>query len=306
MKRFLKIVAIVLLIGMFATPYAQSAFSDFKILTAQDLPDIVVINPVSMEPSVVEVGEDVFLSVRIENFGSAPVEASFDVTFEIFNPLVSGRGLLGPSDAACLTSPNEDDASICTIDGLAPAGQIGSSIDLRVVIMTKRFNPEPFAQSIFVTADGLDSILELDESNNFGEGILIINESVPNLQVIDSGVTSELPITQGDLFEIEFTIANDTASDIVTPFTIELSLKIWGEREFSPLSLPGLNCPDCEVGILDSLTRQTITAQVLTNFLVPGEYQIRIEADSKGLIGNERDDADNVAILSFEIVGEEE
>lgn len=276
---------------------------------AQDRPDIRVTNPIELEfgkvrdnTLSVEQGDLVVIIATISNTETVPVTIPFDVVFQIQS---NGEGEprdLGASEVECLGIPNSQDRSRCTLPGLAELGKPGAQIEIKAQLNTSQLAPN-VQYTVFVVADPTDvqnqqgKVLETDESNNFGQGLLTVKLD-PNLTPLAE--TSLLPPQpqQGDLFSIEFTIENDRGIAVITPFRIDLALRKRGERTFQPLVPPALSCPDCTVSGLEANGRKVIRAQLVTVLLDPGAYQLRVTVDPDGIIP-EADETDNVLTVDF-------
>ena len=279
----------------------------FGASSAQGSLDVAVASPVSIVPeqdadgnadsNVFERGEILTVIATVFNAGSTSIESPISVEFELVS-FITGQSLMLDSGAVtCLTLPDENDESTCLIPSLAAAGQPGDSIEIRARVDTSSFSVGFNTSAIFVMADLGDNSSDIDLSNNAGEAFINITEPIPNYLILDSKIASEAPIMQGDVLEASFTIENDRLVDVSIPTEIEIQIRRKGDR-FATVGFPAISCPDCEGFTLASGEQQTVTASILTNFLEPGDYQVRAIVDAGNLV-IESNENDNVATLSF-------
>lgn len=273
-----------------------------SVTSAQNRPDLQVTTPITVEPESTERGDRVTVVVDVTNESPVPVEASFAVAFQV---RANGNPRdLGPDEITCTTSPAGDDPSRCLVPGLSGVGQEGSSVQLRAELLTTELAPGQY--TIVAVADPDNTVAEVDDANNSGEGLLTVQRRLPNLTIpAEFSVTPPDP-QQGDLLTLRFTVENDRPADIDNRFDITISFRKRGDVNFQELTTPALRCPDCALFGLAGNERRTIQAQISTSLLDPGTYQLRIAADPvtddnpQGTI-EEADEADNVLIFDLDL-----
>ena len=290
------LIAIIVLLGA----------SGFDSQSLQFEPDIEVRNPISIStesqsenvfPLSVEQGERIIIEAVIFNSSSAPVGDPFDVAFDVFD-FPPNASALPEGSISCLSNPSPNDSSKCRVDGLGSVGSTGNSVVVRAQLDTTSLAPSTEPYGIFVIADSEDVISEFEKSNNSGQSNFLLEPVSPNFLVLEGHVSSGNSIAQGEMLQVEFMIENDRPADISQFTSVEFQIRKRGEK-FRALGYPGFTC-NCQRITLRANSEMTIQAQVLTHFLEPGEYQIRMVMDPNHLI-LESDERDNIGTLSFVI-----
>ena len=277
--------------------------------SAQGNLDVAVSSPISIVPEQdadgsadsnnFEQGEVLIVIANVFNAGSTPIDSKIDVRVELANFESGALFTLDSGAVTCLTQPDENDTARCSIANLAAAGQPGDSVEIRMRVDTSSFgvNIAGSGLALRIVAEIVDVGIDSEPFNNTGEGFFILTEPIPNYLILDSKIASEAPIRQGNVLEASFTIENDRLVDVSIPTEIEFQIRRKGDR-FATVGFPAISCPNCEGFTLASGEQQTVIASILTNFLEPGEYQVRAIVDAGNLV-IESNENDNVATLSF-------
>ncbi len=286
-----------------ALPISWALVFGVGLAQQQNRPDIQVTTPITLESPkergalvTIEQGDLVTIVATISNTETVPVTATFDILFQL---QANGEGeprSLGSNEVTCVTSPNSEDTSRCTLFGLSARGDPGDQSDIRAQLNTSQLTPGQY--TLIVVADSENKVAETDENNNFGQGLLTVTPRLPNLTILSKTALLPSQPKQGDLSTFEFTIENDRPMAVITSFRVSLALRKHGEIPFNLLVSPALSCPDCTISALGANSRKTIRAQLVTILLDPGEYQLRVTVDSDGAI-TEADETDNVLTVDF-------
>ena len=300
MKRARRVQVFTALLGLMLLVGA----SGFDSHSLQFEPDIEVRNPISIStetesrfPLSVEQGELIIIEAKVFNSSSTPVEAPFDVSFDVFD-FPPNASALAEGAITCLSNPDPGDSSKCLIARLGAVGSSSSSVTVKAQLDTTSLSPSSQEYGIFAIADSDDVIFENDTSNNVGQSFFFLKAIAPNFLVLEGLVTSGSTLVQGEILQIEFMVENDRPADIAHFTKVEFQIRKRGER-FQTLGYPGFSC-NCRRITLRANSELIIQAQVLTQFLEPGEYQIRMVMDPNHLI-IESDERDNIGTLSFVI-----
>ncbi len=282
----------------------------------QSRPDIQVTTPITLEAPnrrgdtiTVEQGESVTLVATISNQETVPVAAAIDIAFQILRNGEAEPRDLGPTEVTCQTLPDPDDSSRCRLPGLGARGEPNDQLQLKAKLNTASLSPDQY--TLFVLADLQNRVAETDETNNSGQGRLIVSPRLPNLTVLAEFVLIPEEPQQGDLLTVEFVIENDRrGADVTVPFNISLAFRPLGEDAFTLLVPPALFCPDCTVAGLPGFNpqlpkdqqqnRKKIQARFTTLLLTPAEYQLRIAVDSGNDV-EEANESDNVLTFDFRL-----
>ncbi len=282
---------------------------------AQNRPDIEVTQPITLTPESAEQGETVIIRAMITNTETVPVDASFEVKFQIIRNDQGEIRDLTAEEVVCLNSPSGEDPTRCVVPRLSAVGQSGDTFEVRAQLNTIALSPAEY--TVRAVADPENTVSETNENNNTGEGFLSILPRRPNLSILAAFRLEPPTPRQGDILTVEFTVENDRPATLVAPIPISialrnLALRVQGQTEFLELRPPAIRCPDliiiderCTIAEgLSADSRRTIQMQLVTALLDPGDYQLRITVDPAedgvGLI-NEADETDNVLTIEFKL-----
>jgi uncharacterized protein (DUF2141 family) len=278
----------------------------FGIGFAQQNPDIQVTTPIALQgpdpqakPAdvlTVEQRDLVTIIATVSNTETVPVAAAFDILFQL---QLNGGGeprTLREEEVICLTSPNTQDRSRCTLIGLSARGDVSDQVEIRARLNTSELAPGQY--TVVVVADPDNRVVETVENNNVGQGLLTVRPKLPNLTLLAETSFSPAQPQQGDLFTIAFTVENDRPTAVTTEFRIDVAIRKRGEIRFDPLVPPALSCPRCTLSFVAANNRETIRAQFVTVLLAAGEYQLRITVDANNDV-QEADESDNVLTVDF-------
>ena len=285
---------------------------------AQNLPDLQITSPFTVQPGEIEQGGIVSLRAVVTNNETGAVPASFDVKFQVLREDTGELRDLTAEEVLCVNSPKEGDPSRCVVPPLAPVGEAGDSFEVRAQLDTSNLSPASYI--LKAIADPENVVQERRENNNEGEGFLIVLPRKPNLSVLAEFRLQPEEPRQGDLLSVEFVVENDRQAGIAAPIPISLGIRSradveMGRTEFRELIPPAIRCPGlsvipnaqglprCALGDgLPGNTRRTVLIQVATAFIEPGAYQMRIFVDPDNDIDTEADEEDNILTFDFELL----
>ncbi len=285
---------------------------------AQNLPDLQITSPFSVEPGEIEQGGVVSIRAVVTNNETGAVPASFDVKFQVLREDTGELRDLTAEEISCVNAPKEGDPSRCVVPPLAPVGEPGDSFEVRARLDTSTLSPASYV--LKAVADPENVIQERRENNNEGEGFLIVQPRKPNLSILaEFRLTPERP-RQGDLLSVEFVVENDRQAGVAAPIPISIGIRSradveLGRTDFTELVPPAIRCPGlsvvtnaqglprCALGDgLPGNTRRTVVVEIATAFIEPGEYQMRIFVDPENDIDTEADEEDNVLTFDFALL----
>jgi subtilase family serine protease len=153
-------------------------------------PDLAIsASNVALQPAVVAQGDPVRISAYVENRGHTSAE-NVQVQFFLDDPAIGAGQQLG------------DERRI-------PVVPYRSGASVSAMLATSAFAPGTYR--IYVLADGEDSVVELDETNNAAFAVLTVAER-PDLLITDADLTfsSQHP-EEGEIVEIRARVSNPSA-----------------------------------------------------------------------------------------------
>ncbi|GEM_PF-7030233 len=282
---------------------------------AQNLPDLQITSPFTVQPGEIEQGGVVSIRAVVTNNETGAVPVAFDVKFQVLREDTGEVRDLSAEEIVCVNAPKSGDPSRCVVPPLAPVGEAGDSFEVRARLDTSFLSPASYV--LRAVADPDNVVQERTENNNEGEGFLIVLPRKPNLSILADVRLDPAAPRQGDLLTVEFVVENDRQAGIAAPIPISLGIRsradlALGRSDFTELIPPAIRCPGlviltgpqgiprCALGDgLPGNTRRTVTVQIATAFIEPGEYQMRIFVDPEDDIDTEADESDNVLLFDF-------
>lgn len=275
-----------------------------------DLPELHL-TALYLDPSPVELGRSVKVSVKLENSGNTPAD-EFKVEFFVRVRPKGGE------------IPSWTSFDLTELRGLSPKDQ---EVEINGFLDTSdpTFIPAPDIYEIRVVVDSNDQIPEMDETNNeLSISLLVIPSKLgkPDLRPVALTFQSQpspdkqphsSPFEQGETVVVKAKIANTGDRD-AGPFLVGFSYcRVAEGLAFCPAE-EFISFPEGPLPVSGGLPQGStldLSSQLLTAELEPGSYLIKVLVDPPGPDNNlsgqveEQDEANNELIAALSIEGPE-